>query len=248
MIGFLNQKKLIFKKLNHQDRSNQMNTESFLGMLAESPFAGLQEHMSVGDDAVSKLGDFITAATEDDWRTAEECRETIVELENRADDIKNNIRNNLPKSLFMSVSREDLLGLVMTMDEIPNAAKDISGIMIGRKMSIPKQVKDQFISCSTAAIKAANQASEAVRKVDDMQKSGFGDNDAAALSDLVAHLEQIERENDELEIALRQELFECEKEYDPIDMIFLYDIINKIGSLADISQTVGHLLVRLVSR
>jgi predicted phosphate transport protein (TIGR00153 family) len=148
----------------------------------------------------------------------------------------------------MSVSREDLLGLVMTMDEIPNAAKDISGIMIGRKMAIPKQAKDQFISCSKAAIKAANQASEAVRKVDDMQKSGFGSNDAAALSDLVAHLEQIERENDELEIALRQELFECEKDYDPIDMMFLYDIINKIGSLADISQTVGHLLVRLVSR
>jgi hypothetical protein len=120
--------------------------------------------------------------------------------------------------------------------------------MIGRKMAIPKQVKDQFISCSKAAIKAANQASEAVRKVDDMQKSGFGSNDAAALSDLVAHLEQIERENDELEIALRQELFGCEKEYDPIDMMFLYDIINKIGSLADISQTVGHLLVRLVSR
>ena len=225
-----------------------MNNESFLGLLAESPFAGLQEHMSVGDDAVSKLGDFITAVTEDDWRTAAECREQIVELENRADDIKNNIRNNLPKSLFMSVSREDLLGLVMTMDEIPNAAKDISGIMIGRKMAIPKQVKDQFISCSKAAIKAANQASEAVRKVDDMQKSGFGSNDAAALSDLVAHLEQIERENDELEIALRQELFECEKDYDPIDMMFLYDIINKVGSLADISQTVGHLLVRLVSR
>ena len=225
-----------------------MNNESFLGLLAESPFAGLQEHMSVGDDSVSKLGDFITAVTEGDWRTALECREQIVELENRADDIKNNIRNNLPKSLFMSVSREDLLGLVMTMDEIPNAAKDISGIMIGRKMAIPKQVKDQFISCSKAAIKAANQASEAVRKVDDMQKSGFGSNDAAALSDLVAHLEQIERENDELEIALRQELFGCEKEYDPIDMMFLYDIINKIGSLADISQTVGHLLVRLVSR
>ena len=225
-----------------------MNNESFLGLLAESPFAGLQEHMSVGDDAVSKLGDFVVAISEEDWRTAEECREEIVDLENRADDIKNNIRNNLPKSLFMTVSREDLLGLVMTMDEIPNAAKDISGIMIGRKMSIPNQVKDQFLACSNAAIKAANQACEAVRKVDDMQKSGFGSNDAEALSDLVAHLEQIERENDELEIALRHQLFECEKEYDPIDMIFLYDIINKVGSLADISQTVGHLLIRLVSR
>ena len=65
-----------------------MNNESFLGLLAESPFAGLQEHMSVGDDAVSKLGDFVVAISEEDWRTAEECREEIVDLENRADDIK----------------------------------------------------------------------------------------------------------------------------------------------------------------
>ena len=38
-----------------------MNNESFLGMLAESPFAGLQEHMKAGDEAVTKLGDFLTA-------------------------------------------------------------------------------------------------------------------------------------------------------------------------------------------
>ena len=56
-----------------------MNNESFLGLLAESPFAGLQEHMSVGDDAVSKLGDFVVAISEEDWRTAEECREEIVD-------------------------------------------------------------------------------------------------------------------------------------------------------------------------
>ena len=38
-----------------------MNNESFLGLLAESPFAGLQEHMKAGDEAVTKLGDFLTA-------------------------------------------------------------------------------------------------------------------------------------------------------------------------------------------
>lgn len=225
-----------------------MTNESFLGMLAESPFTGLQEHMKVGDESVSRLSDFLIAATEKDWTSAQEYRNAIIDLENQADDIKNNIRNNLPKSLFMSVSRQDLLDLVMTMDGIPNAAKDISGIMIGRKMEIPSQINEQFIDCSKAAIKAANQACEAVRKVDEMQKSGFGSNDAAALSELVAHLEQIERENDELEIALRNKLFQFEKEYDPVNVMFLYNIINKIGSLADISQTVGHLLVRLVSR
>ena len=197
-----------------------MNNDSFLGMLGESPFAGLQEHMSVGDKAVSKLSDFLMAVSEKDWRTAEEARVEIVDLENRADDIKNNVRNNLPKSLFMSVSRQDLLDLVITMDGIPNAAKDISGIIIGRKMEIPNEVTKQFIACSDAAIKAANQACEAVRKIDEMQKRGFSSNDSAALADLVAHLEQIEKENDELEIAHRNDLFQDERDYNKVDVIF----------------------------
>ena len=117
-----------------------MSNESFLGMLAESPFSGLQEHMILGNKSPNALENFLKAVSESDWRTAFECREEIVTLENQADDIKNNIRNNLPKSLFMSVSRQDLLDLVFTMDGIPNAAKDISGVMIGRKMELPKEV------------------------------------------------------------------------------------------------------------
>ncbi len=225
-----------------------MSSDTFLGMLADSPFSGLQEHMSLGNQATSELENFLKAISQSDWNTAAECREKIVKLENQADDIKNTIRNNLPKSLFMSVSRQDLLDLVITMDGIPNAAKDISGVMIGRKMELPKEVAEGFMSCSKAAIKAANQASDAIRKVDDMQKRGFGSHDASVLGELVIELEQIEKENDELEIALRNKFFEHEKQYDPVEVMFFYNVINKVGSLADISQTVGHLLVRLVSK
>jgi len=225
-----------------------MSSDTFLGMLADSPFSGLQEHMSLGNQATSELENFLKAISQSDWNTAAECREKIVKLENQADEIKNTIRNNLPKSLFMSVSRQDLLDLVFTMDGIPNAAKDISGVMIGRKMELPKEVTEDFMSCSKAAIKAANQASDAIRKVDEMQKRGFGSHDASVLNELVIELEQIEKENDELEIALRNKFFEHEKQYDPVEVMFFYDVINKIGSLADISQTVGHLLVRLVSK
>ena len=66
----------------------------------------------------------------------------------------------------MTVSRQDMLDLVFTMDGIPNAAKDISGVMIGRQMIIPEEVIESFIDCSNAAIKASNQASDAIRKVD----------------------------------------------------------------------------------
>jgi len=225
-----------------------MSNDSFLSMFAKSPFSSLQEHMDIGKKAAVELQNFIFSARKSDWDAASRYRQAIIELEHDADGIKNKIRSNLPKFLFMSVSREDLLDLVYAMDGIPNTAKDISGIMIGRHMEIPEQISEQFIGFSNAAIKASEQASAAIEKVDEIQKSGFGSRDAVLLKELVAELEQLEQEDDELEAALRNDFFLIEKDFPPVDVMFFYDIINRIGSLADISQTVGHILIRLVSK
>jgi len=225
-----------------------MTNESILGMFAKSPFASLQKHMDIGKQAAIALENFLTSAGVSDWSKAQQYRQEIVDLEHAADDIKNQIRTHLPKSLFMSVSREDLLDLVYTMDGIPNTAKDISGIMIGRQMEIPNQIAEQFSAFVKAAIKAAKQASAAIEKVDEVRRGGFSSSDADLLQDLVAELELLEHENDDLEAALRNDFFEIEKDFPAVDVMFLYDIFNRIGSLADISQTAGHILIRLVSK
>tara|TARA_Y100000588_G_C14196246_1_gene900356 strand:- start:15 stop:692 length:678 start_codon:yes stop_codon:yes gene_type:complete len=225
-----------------------MTNESILGIFAKSPFVSLQKHMDIGKQAAIALQNFLTSAGVSDWSKAKQYRQEIIDLEHAADDIKNQIRTHLPKSLFMSVSREDLLDLVYTMDGIPNTAKDISGIMIGRQMEIPNQIAEQFSAFVKAAIKAAKQASAAIEKVDEVRRGGFSSSDADLLQDLVAELEILEHENDDLEAALRNDFFEIEKDFPAVDVMFLYDIFNRIGSLADISQTAGHILIRLVSK
>ncbi|MBM23012.1 MAG: TIGR00153 family protein [Gammaproteobacteria bacterium] len=225
-----------------------MTNESILGIFAKSPFVSLQKHMDIGKQAAIALQNFLTSAGVSDWSKAKQYRQEIIDLEHAADDIKNQIRTHLPKSLFMSVSREDLLDLVYTMDGIPNTAKDISGIMIGRQMEIPNQIAEQFSAFVKAAIKAAKQASVAIEKVDEVRRGGFSSSDADLLQDLVAELEILEHENDDLEAALRNDFFEIEKDFPAVDVMFLYDIFNRIGSLADISQTAGHILIRLVSK
>ena len=225
-----------------------MTNESILGIFAKSPFVSLQKHMDIGKQAAIALQNFLTSAGVSDWSKAKQYRQEIIDLEHAADDIKNQIRTHLPKSLFMSVSREDLLDLVYTMDGIPNTAKDISGIMIGRQMEIPIHFAEQFSAFVKAAIKAAKQASAAIEKVDEVRRGGFSSSDADLLQDLVAELELLEHENDDLEAALRNDFFEIEKDFPAVDVMFLYDIFNRIGSLADISQTAGHILIRLVSK
>ena len=225
-----------------------MSNESILGMFAQSPFSALQEHMDLGKQAAMSLQNFLGSASVSDWGKASQYRQEIIDLEHAADDIKNQIRTHLPKSLFMSVSREDLLDLVYTMDGIPNTAKDISGIMIGRQMVIPNQIAEQFSAFVKASIKAAKQASAAIEKVDEVRRGGFSSSDAGLLKDLVAELELLEHENDDLEAALRNDFFEIEKDFPAVDVMFLYDIFRRIGSLADIAQTAGHILIRLVSK
>ena len=58
----------------------------------------------------------------------------------------------------------------------------------------------------------------------------------------------LENSNDQTEITLRGELFKIEKDLPPVDVMFLYDVINKIGELSDRAEQVGHRISLIASR
>ena len=43
-------------------------------------------------------------------------------------------------------------------------------------------------------------------------------------------------------------LFKIEKDLPPVDVMFLYDVINKIGELSDRAEQVGHRISLIASR
>ena len=49
-----------------------------------------------------------------------------------------------------------------------------------------------------------------------------------------------------VEIAGQQ--FKIEKDHPPVDVMFLYSVINKIGELADTAETVGHRISLIASK
>ena len=61
-------------------------------------------------------------------------------------------------------------------------------------------------------------------------------------------LDSLEANNDTAEIAVRQQLFDLEKDLPPVDVMFLYDVINKLGELADRAEQVGHRVTLIAAR
>jgi predicted phosphate transport protein (TIGR00153 family) len=220
---------------------------SFLSIFASSPFKAIQEHMGQVKQCVNNLPNFFESAYEKNWEQAEKQQNQISFLENEADELKQQIRLQMPNNLFMPVSRSDLLELVTEQDSIANTAKDVAGIVLGRKINLPEELRESYFGFVNACVTAVDKASAAVDELDDLLETGFKGAEARLVKKIILELDQLERETDDIQVHVRSELFSIEKQLDPIDAMFLYQVIFKTGFIADCAQKVGHRLQLLIA-
>ena len=225
-----------------------MKVTGFTDIIKKSPFGPIRAHMLVSKASVDELITFLKSAIDSDWNEAVKSRKVISDLENQADALKAETRGLLTKSLFLAVPREDILDLIKLADDIPNTVKDISGLMIGRQMEIPAKISSSFLHFVKETAVISDAASEAVNYIDELFQFSFGGNAAIKMQQLLEKLDSLENKNDQTEINLRAELFAIEKDLPPVNVIFLYDIINKIGELSDRAEQVGHRISLIASR
>jgi predicted phosphate transport protein (TIGR00153 family) len=147
----------------------------------------------------------------------------------------------------MPVPRSDLLDLVTMQDKIANCAKDIAGIMLGRKMAIPEKMAPMMVDYVAEAVATSAQALKAIQEMDELLETGFRGKELKVVDDLIKELDRLEGKNDKLQVKVRAILFKLEKDLPPVDVMFLYTIIDWIGELADRAQKVGSRLQRLIA-
>ena len=86
-----------------------------------------------------------------------------------------------------------------------------------------------------------------MRELDELFTAGFRGAEVSLVSDMIEKLDRIETETDEQQTILRSALFEIEKTLDPIDAMFLYEVIQLTGEIADMAERVGRRLELLLS-
>jgi len=216
-------------------------------IFGSSPVRPLEKHIGITFRCAKQLHGFFAAAIKGNWQKAHEVRAEIERLEHEADDLKKKIRLGLPKSLFMPVPREDLLELLLVQDKIANRTKDVSGIVVGRKMQIPAAIAEQFLEFVDRNVDAAKQARKSVRELDELFTTGFRGAELDLVSALIEELDKIETDTDDKQAELRAALFAIEDTLNPVDAVFMYQVIELTGEIADMAERVGRRLELLLS-
>jgi predicted phosphate transport protein (TIGR00153 family) len=217
-------------------------------LFGRSPIRPIQEHMQVANEAAQNLPELFLASAEDDWERAKLAHKEIVTAEKAADKLKRSVRRHLPKSLFLPVPRSDLLGLVAIQDQVANNAKDISMIVIGRKMRFPEKLQAGIQEYVQACADTAGQALKAIQELDELLEVGFSGREVTRVEGMLKDLDKLERRTDTLAVGLRSKLFKMEKELPPVDVMFYYRVMSLLGTVADDAETVGDRLQILMAK
>ncbi|NLS12332.1 TIGR00153 family protein [Vibrio sp. SM6] len=223
-----------------------MNT--IMGLFAKSPIKPLQRHVVCVNECCAHLLKFFEVCAQGDWEKAGEIRAQISHLEREADVLKREIRLKLPRGLFMPVDRTDMLDLLTQQDKLANLAKDIAGRVYGRRLQIPASMQSAFLRYVQRCLDAADQAQKVINELDELLETGFKGREVTLVAEMIHELDKIEDDTDAMQIELRQQLMVIEADLNPVDVMFLYKILEWVGGIADQAQRVGARLELMLSR
>lgn len=217
-------------------------------MFGKSPISPMQKHMAEVQACANELIPFFEAALANDWEKAKVFQKDIARLEEAADALKRELRLNLPSGLMMAMSRRDLLETLTTQDKIANKAKDIAGLMLGRKMTFPAEVAPLMLDFVKRCVDASAQAQTAINELDELVETGFRGREVDMVESMITKLDEIEGDTDRIQVEVRSKMFAVEKELPAVDVMFIYRVIEWVGDLADLSQRVGSRLELMLAR
>ena len=224
------------------------STNPFANLFGKSPFSALQGHMRVVLECVHQMPGLFVALASGDQKEVGAVKDIIFEKEAEADSVKNELRNRLPKSLFMPVDRRDLLEVLQMQDSIADTAQDIAGLLVERPMELPEFMQEPMFALTHRCVDVCEMAAAIIEELDELLAMGFRGREASRVEEMVTSLNKLEDETDELGLELSRRLFQHEDEIKPVSVMMWYQLIQWVGDLADYAEKVGDRLRLMIAR
>lgn len=209
-------------------------------LFGRSPFAPLQTHMNRVGSCIEKLTAIFHVLSKKDFEKIEKLSADLCKLEHEADLTKNDIRNTLPKSLFLPIDRGHFLDILSIQDSIADKAEDIGILLTLRPLEPLESLETEiqaFFKKSSAVFWASHQI---IREIDELLESSFGGIEAEKVKSMVEHAAHLEHESNLMERSLMKKLF-CHGDSLSHTAFYMWrHLIEELGALAALSEKLAN--------
>ena len=171
----------------------------------------------------------------------------VFKAEHRADLLKDDIRQTIPKRFFLPVYRGDLLGYLKLQDDMADSAEDIGVLLTIKKLKLPEKLIEPTFVYLDKIEEVCQRASAIGDYLPTLVEGDMVGAEAEEALSMVAAVEKAEWESDRLQYSLSQQLFALEDEIKPADLLLWFRIFGELGQLANHAEKTGDRLRRMLS-
>ncbi len=213
---------------------------TFLNLFGRSPFVPLQSHMQNVADCVHQLVELFDAIENKDYERVDKIANAISEHEHIADITKNDIRNHLPKSLFLPIDRSNLLDILSTQDRIADCAEDVAILTTLKKVDLLDAFKKEFNLFLHKNIECFDEAHKIIQELHELLESSFGGIEAEKVKSMVERVSFKEHEADLLQRQLLRSLFAAENQLTFVTFDLWQKIFFALASISNLSENLAN--------
>ena len=202
-------------------------------LFGKSPFAPLQTHMNRVTLCIEKLTEIISINPAPQKLVDELCK-----LEHEADITKNDIRNHLPKSVFLPIDKSQFLEILSLQDSIADQAEQIGITLTLRPLSqafLPILVEFYLKNVETFI-----STQRIIREVDQLIESSFGGIEAEKVKAMVEETARKEQGSQNLERSLRHKICSSAQEWSPPEFYLWMQLIDQISNISALSEKLAN--------
>jgi predicted phosphate transport protein (TIGR00153 family) len=207
-------------------------------LFGKSPFAPLQTHMDKVASCIQELPALFQALVAQNAVEIQQIGEKISRLEHEADLTKNDIRNHLPKSLFLQVDRSSLLNILSLQDELADQAEKIAFHAGIRKLDLLPGMRADFLLLCQKIIEVFLLARQVMKELEELLECSFGGIEAEKVKGMVEQIAFYEYEVTQIQNRLIQFLYRGSEEMAYPAFHLWLTLIAEIGELARIKRAV----------
>ncbi|NGX28482.1 MAG: hypothetical protein K940chlam1_00663 [Candidatus Anoxychlamydiales bacterium] len=212
---------------------------SIAKLFGRSPFAPLQSHMDKVASCVLLLEKLFIALKEKKYEKIKEIGKAISKQEHEADLTKNDIRNHLPKSLFLPIDRASFLDILSLQDSFADKAEDIAVMVSLRELKHFEEIEG-FENFYKKNIESFMLAHDVIKEFDTLLESSFGGIEAQKVKQMIEDLAFKEHELDIFGYQILKKLYSLTDKFSYSSFHLWNVILREVGELSNIAEKLGN--------
>ena len=224
-----------------------MPVNAMARLFGRSPFVPLQLHLDKVTDCVEAATHLLQQISDGVQVDVDETARSISLLEHKADLVKNDIRNNLPRGLFMAIDRGQLLEMLSLQDSIADKAEDIGILMSLRTAKMIDSLVAPFKEYVEGNKEAFVHAKNVMRELDVLIESGFGGAEAGKVDQMIDAVAESEHKCDIMQRELMKQVLDHENEMSVGDFFVWQRLLHEIAGLSNYSEKLANRVRMLLS-